>query len=158
MLDDSPVDVWELCYLPDFADTTLTVLTRQISLAGVPAEFADSPWLRANRSLWDRAEPITIHREFNWQTGDATKPWDRLYAGWTNGRHRVAIARKLAIEELQIVVLGFAFWPPGTRPPDRQLVPKGQSCFRHPDFDAGRAKWRRWPADDRGTPAACDGQ
>lgn len=150
------MDAWELCYLPDYADAELTVPTRLISLAGVPEEYADSPWLRAHTCLWSNAEPITLHREFNWRTNDPAEPWDRLYAGWTNGRHRVSVARELGITELSVVVLGFAFWPRGARPPDRQHVPEGESCFRHPDFDAARGMWRRWPANDRGTPTPCE--
>lgn len=151
--DDRSMDPWELAYLPELVDADLLVPTRLNSLAGVPEDFGKHRWLRSHVAEWDRLEPITLHRELNWRTRARDQPWGRLYVGWSNGRHRVGIARDLGIDTLRIVVIGFAFWPPGDRPKDRRNVPRGESCFYHPDFDPRLARWNQVPDDERGSEA-----
>lgn len=149
------MDAWELAYLPSLADAELVVPTRQISLAGVPADFGEHRWLTRHVDLWDSLEPITLHREFNWRTEDSSYRCDRLYAGWSNGRERAAIARRLGMRGLRVTVIGFAFWPPDWRPDDRLDVMEGAGCFVHPDFDHQHGRWSRWPEDERGTAVDC---
>lgn len=90
------------------------VRVAEIDLSPVLAESADHDMAAPSWAEWVERDSMTLHREYNWRTGDGA--WHRRYVGIGNGRHRFVQARDRGIEQLPVDVIELAFWPAGEGP------------------------------------------
>lgn len=129
------------------------VSVAEIDLTHVPAEFAEHEMAAPSWAEWVERDPMTLHREYNWRSGDGL--WHRRYVGIGNGRHRFVQARDRGLGELPVDVIELAFWPAGERPDDRADAGPGDRCFIHRDFDAEVGQWLIPPRTEGEIEVAC---